>query len=991
MNIKNTLILATIGFFFLLLISCDSKEKADLSDFEIHPDFEIELVAKEPVVFDPVDLEFDEKGRAFVIEMPAYPFPEIESRVVLLEDKDGDRVFDKRTVFAEKLGMGTSILPYQGGLLVTAPPNLLYVKDTDGDGSADQREVVLSGFAVGNPQHNYSGLTYGLDNWIYAADGGNSGEVYWPGDEQNIIPVRGNDYRFKLEEKQFELIGKSSGGFELTMDDWGNIYENHNLRHISHLVLPGRYIDNLPVSPPHTLENISQHDENGMARIYPIGEQVTRVNHPEQSGYFSGACGITFYGGDAFPEGFNDNVFVADVVLNLIHRDIIAKDGASMAARRGRDRIEFLASRDRAFRPVNMTVGPDGALYLLDMHREVIEHPEWIPDEIEKDLDLDAGKDKGRIYRIVPKGGLDWEDPRFDSNNLKGVVSQLEHSNKWWRDAAQRLLVEWQNEDAVPLLSELYEKTEIPQARLHALWTLHGLGALENNLLENALQDDHPAVREHAVIIAEDRLREDTDLIQRIIAMAGDRDQHVRAQVALTLGTISSDIGVNDEIQKALYEIAQQDVSDTYSRMAVVSGTKHAPLPMMEKILSDKSMAQKAGGQDLLESLAKLMGTNQNTDDIAAVLQIISASDFSERHLVIPILDGFSQGWERSASGVSSRTPLVMTASLRRLEANKETPIIRSSWKLRKAMNVEPPQDQSALLSRAADIASDPSETLERRMEHLELLEFADYSLRKPILFDLLDTREPKALQLAAVEQLSKVKNEDVAVNILKIWKKLGPEARVAAGDILLYKSDNHELLLSALEGGEIKLGEMNLHLERRRVLLHSEDKSIRKRAEALFSDAGVVTRKEAIDKMRPALTMRGNPAEGEAVYKEQCAQCHRVGEIGVEVGPDLTEISRKSKESIMHDILDPNAAMDTKFISHTIKTKDGEIINGIVASETEDAVTLRAIQGKETTVSRDDIKELTATSLSLMPEGFEQILSQQEMADLLAYLQEYR
>ncbi len=203
---------------------CPSRHDPLLDSFQIHPDFEIALVAKEPVVLDPIDMEFDEHGRAFVVEMPGYPFMEEKGRVILLEDKNRDGVYDQRHVFCEGLNFADAILPYRGGLLVAAPPDLVFIKDTNGDNVADVREVWLTGFAVENPQHNFNGLTHGLDNWIYGANGGNSGNVYWPGDSLHRIPLRDDDFRMNFDVRKFERIGVSAGGYGFAFDEWGRIY-----------------------------------------------------------------------------------------------------------------------------------------------------------------------------------------------------------------------------------------------------------------------------------------------------------------------------------------------------------------------------------------------------------------------------------------------------------------------------------------------------------------------------------------------------------------------------------------------------------------------------------------------------------------------------------------------------------------------------------------------------------------------------------------------
>lgn len=995
-----------IGVAVLFTIqACGPGGNKTMGDFQIHPDFQIELVASEPVVFDPVDLAFDEQGRAYVIEMPGYPFPTDTGRVVILHDDDGDGVFEKRTVFAEGFPVASSILPYRGGLLVASPPDLLFLKDTDGDDVADLRQVLLTGFIVGNTQHNYNGLTHGLDNWIYGANGGNSGsQVTWPGHDTPPIPLRRDDFRFDLDRRLIEPIGRSSGGFEITFDNWGRLFETHNLRHILHQVFPGRYAAGLPARRLGQLDEISDHEEGGLARIFAIGVQIMRVNHPEQAGYFSGASGITAYGGGAFPDEFDGNIFVVDVVLNLVHRDVLRPAGASFIASRGRERVEFLASTDRSFRPVNMTVGPDGALYLIDMHRDVIEHPEWIPDEIEAGLDLDAGRDQGRIYRITPNGGLPRVSPRFDRSDLDGVVASLGHRNKWWRDTAQRLLVQWRDEKAVEPLERLFETSPNPLARLHSLWTLQGLQRLDQPLLLQALRDSHPGVREHAAVIAEEAGAQPTTILAALLELADDPDGRVRMQAALTLGLLvnDSDDEISMQIQAALLTIVRQDVADPWTRRAVAAGLTRRPLPMIASLLAERELLASEGARELLQLLAQTVGQKGDLAEIAAVLQSLSIDEELDRQLVATTFQGLARGMRaRSGSPFDGELSLEITTLLERQLRGESLPVVRAAWQIGIALGVKTTPRQQQLLEKAAEVVIDQEVATERRMEHLALLEFAEFPVREHRLYALLDTRHPKALQVAAIDQLSRVDPSvpaaagsaarSVASRILSLWKTLGPDVRGPAGNILLYRRENHELLLTALEQGEVTMGELNLHLERRRVLLHSRDPEIQRRAEALFTDAGIVTRKAALERMRPALNLQGRPKQGHEIYTELCAKCHRLGNEGVDLGPNLTEVFRKSAESLMHDIIDPNAAVETAYISYTVETRTGALISGIVARETDATVTIREALNKETTIRRDEIDDLYSTGLSIMPEELEDGMSPQTMADLIAFLQQHR
>lgn len=982
-------------FFLILTLSflgaCRQSSFKTPPGFEIHPDFRLDLVAAEPLVFDPVDMEFDENGRAFVLEMPGYPLRDEDSRLVLLIDENDDGFYDRRHVYADDLGVASSFLPYNDGMLVAAPPKLVWLKDIDGDDIADERIALMDGFSAGNLQHNFNGLTYGLDNWIYAANGGNSGQPFFIETPAEKRPLRGEDFRFRIEEKILERVGESSGGFELAFDHWGHMYETHNLEHVSHLVFPGRYLEGLPTEPSHTLSIISDHEENGLSRIYPIGEQETRVNHPEQSGYFSGSCGITFYGGGAFPEGFNNQLFVADVVLNLIHIDLLSPDRASFKTSRNREKAEFIASSDRSFRPVNMTTGPDGALYLLDMRRDVIEHPEWIPDEIEATLDLAAGKDKGRIYRIAPKGNWAATRSELSIDQPNELVKALENKNQWTRTTAQRLMIQSQNEALIPLLESLFENTDEPLARLHSLWTLEGLGALKSELLIQAFGDPSPGLRENALKIVEIRLNDQPELADEVLKMTSDADDRVRMQAILTLSTLNEAafLSRSQDITSALFRLLAQSSTDNWTAMAAAAALQREAVAFCVDLFNGSQTTINENQLNVALTLARLTGRQNDVGQSTDLLRALQKSPTRQTDRTA-FIEALANGWERSAFVPGKNPPdRAVLAILTELEQEDSPTVIRATGRLRAAMGLPVSTKMKRQINEALANLGDQTTPLEKRLELLRLVALETFDKREQILYQLTDNREPWALQKEALEQLRLSNKASVGSQLLELWPNLGPQARKLAGNILLYKSFHHDLLLSALENGRIRPGELNFDLERRRVLLFSEDENIKARAEALFSDAGVVTRKEAIDQMRPALALKGETAKGEAIYKKRCGQCHQYGDLGQSVGPPLTEISRKSKESLLHDILDPNAAVDTKYLNHQIRTKDGNIHSGLIYEETDSEVRLRTTGGIETIIPKKDIENLSSLGISLMPEGQEKSMTQQEMANLLAFLQQ--
>jgi len=979
-----------VGLSLVFIInSCNPKPNDTPDGFILNPDFNMALVASEPLIFDPVEMKFDENGDAYVMEMPGYPMSDAGSRLVLLKDENGDGIYDKRIVYADDLGVSTSFTPYMEGFLVASPPDLIWLNDTNNDGVADEKKIIMTGFGNDNLQHNFNGLTYGLDNWIYVSHGGNTSSPYFISKPKEGFSLREGDLRIHLEREEMVRVGQSSGGYKITFDEWGHMYENHNMEHVSHLVFEDRYTENLPGLPSNSLENISDHEENGTARIYPIGEQDTRVNHPEQSGYFSGACGITFYGGGSFPNEFGSSILVADCVLNLVHLDILSKNGSSFKTSRRRDNVEFLASKDRSFRPVNMANGPDGALYIIDIHREVIEHPEWIPDELEVNMDLNAGKEKGRIYRITPKKNWVSENKVLSVDDIQSLVMSLGGKTQWERTSAQRLIVTNKLEETIPDLVILFEKSENPLARLHSMWSLEGLNKLSNLQLKQGLNDPSIYLRENAIKIAETRINKDNAFIKDLLILTKDKNARVRMQATLSLSALN-DLNYQNNATKILNSLDYQLTNfenDIWSVRAISSAAKRESLRFIQTLLMDNNSFNKTSLQ-VIEVLTELIGNKSNQGETASLLEGLTKYNI-DKVITLKIIEALSKGWSISTPiKLENKYFQDIQVSLEKIESKNDISLIRVSGILRQVLGLPTSSKIDKLLKNASLAVLDQNISTEKRLEYLQLIALDEFDNREFLLYELIDSKMPSALQKQALIQLQNSNKSTIAPKLLELWNSLGPESRRTAINILLYKSYNHNVLLTAMESKQVSLGEFNLDLERRRILLFSKNEDIKKRAEALFSDAGVVKRKDAIESMRPALLLNGNAPKGEIIFKRVCSTCHIFGNIGIGVGPSLTEISRKSKESLLYDILDPNAGVDTHYLNHKLITKDGSIYMGLVYKETDEEISLRMIGGSTKTIRKSDIESLTSTGLSLMFEGLEESMSHQEMADLLAFLQ---
>ncbi|EON77957.1 Putative c-type cytochrome [Lunatimonas lonarensis] len=664
----NTKILVIAALATFLLASCKEPKYADalspeasMATFDLHEDFMIELFAAEPHVWDPVEMVFDEKGQAYVVEMPDYPYKPEEGkgrgRIRLLKDTNGDGVVDESVIFAEGLPDATSMLPWKGGLIVTSAPHIYYLKDTNGDEQADVKEILFEGFFENNSEAQITNLRFGLDNWIYAANNGQPGEVsYLRKPEAGQLSMRGADFRFRLDTDEFELES-GTAQFGHTLDDWNNKFFTQNTLHIQQAVIPRRYLERHGhLSSLNVNLNISDHDfemfqltpppywraERTIRRNIQYQEQnLDRVEHADK--YFTGASGGTVYNGDAFPESFRGNIFTGDVAGNLIHRDILVKsqtDPVFTAQRADEEKArEFLASTDPWFRPTSFTIGPDGYLYVLDFYRQHIETPVSIPDDLKEEMDFMYGEKHGRIYRIRPKNDTERRPIAVDLSKAttSQLIELLAHPSGWYRTNAQRLLLEKGAPENQTSLEAFVNSHESPQARLHAAYVLEAWGLLNSSHVKALLNHPHAEVKRHGLQLAE-RFPELNTVIQ---TLASHENATVSLQALLSLGNYTD----KETLENLALHLAKRGENRWY-RTAILSAagvTENAFITA----LFDKSgfkNSQESWKEEVIRETAHILGSNGEKKALETFAQYLAQSGDTWQKAG---LDGLSKGLKK--------------------------------------------------------------------------------------------------------------------------------------------------------------------------------------------------------------------------------------------------------------------------------------------------------------------------------------------------------
>ena len=882
------------------------------------------------------------------------------SCIKILEDKDRDGRYESASVFAEGLLFPTGLQLWGSGAFVALAGEIAYFPDDDGDGRADKKETWYQGFATLNEQLRANHPTLAADGWIYVAGGLRGGQI------KNLrlsdappLSINGRDFAFNPRTGECRAVS-GNGQFGLTFDDFGRRFTCSNRNPLIEVMIEQRYLDKNPkLVLPRVVQDAAAAGAD--SRIFPRSRSIT--TSAQHSGQFTAACGVELNrSGEALPADAASDAFVCEPTANLVHRERVTPDGSSMQAQPIDEESEFLTATDEWFRPVNLSIGPDGALYVVDMYRTVIEHPEWMPPELRNRPDMHDGRDRGRIYRVRAAGRRAGNaiPEKLTSGAANEVASLLESANPWIRDTAARRLLELNDDSVLPALTMVARESSSPANRYLALQTLAAMDGMTPAIAAQAFADPSPEIRALGLTLSEPFLESSPKLADEAMKLAGDADARVRFQTALTSMFLPA-----AEALQPLKQIALASGDDLWTCRAVALTSRELASPLLLALLDQPSSLSAdpkgiAVSPTLVRELLPAIAAGGNVEQVAAVLERIDRVNSPTAHM---LLEAANDALQQHGSTLPAALALVAEHNQPAAEAI------------------------SRLFDQALSEFATPTADTPEGFAAAKLLRFDSRPTTGAALLRMLQATTSPEIQTAAIAALQAQTTPDVGEAILTLFPEQLPKIRRGSLDLLCSQPTWTSQLLTAAAGGAIEAADIDP--ARRLQLMQHANADIRRQAEQLFG-AQLKDRQEVVARYQAALDLTGNAERGREAFAVNCASCHRVGDQGTAIGPDIGDSSMKTSVQLLTDILDPNRAVDANFVNYVALTYDGVGHSGIISSETSSGIVLLGADGKQVTILRDDLESLTSGK-SLMPEGLEQQLDPQKMADLLAFLKTWR
>ena len=963
----------------------------------VHPvNFELKLfVSESQLGGKPICMNWDERGRLWVAVTVDYP-NELQpagkgrDRILICEDTKGTGTADKITVFADKLSIPTSLIFANGGAIVQQAPHTLFLKDTDGDDKADVRKVLFTGWGTRDTHAGPSNLRYGLDNWIWGMVGysGYRGEV-----GGTLHRFGQGFYRFKPDGSGMEFLRSTNN------NSWGVGFSEEGVAFGStangnpsvYLPIPNRYYEAVRGWSSSVLGTIAAD-----ARFDPITDKVRQV---DWHGQFTAAAGHALYTARAYPkEYWNRTAFVTDPTGHLAATFAIEKQGADY---RSRNAWNLLASDDEWTAPIMVEVGPDGNVWVIDWYNYIVQHnptPQGFKTgkggAYETEL---RDKKHGRIYRLVARNAKPRKPLSLHNATAQQLVAALQNDNLFWRLHAQRLLVERGKKDVLPALVELAGEGGVDEIGLnagvvHALWTMHGLGALDGSnekatrAAVAALKHRSAGVRRNAVQVLPRCLAS-----VKVIVDSGvlkDADGQVRLMALLAL----ADMPPSDEAGRAIAAVLAADaLLDRWLTDAATSAAAAHDLPFLTAALA--TQARSAGTAD--PSLARRAGVVRIVAEHHArggkhegVMTLITALANAPAPLAEALVSGLEKGWPSGKMvALTAEMEKKLASLLPKMAVATRGQMVRLAerWGSR-SLKKYGDEIAKTLLAAAGNEKLKDADRVAAAAQAIEFRK-GDAAAARAVLELMTPTTSPE-LARGLLDAVGGSEAADVGAAVVKLIPALTPAVRTAAVRLALGRSAWTRPLLDALDRGTVRL--TDLSLDQQRALAAHPDKALAVLARKVLKRGGGLPnpdRQKVLDRLLPLTKRSGDVAAGKLVFKAHCAKCHAHSGEGAQIGPDLTGMAVHSKAELLTEIIDPSRSVEGNFRVYTVVTKKGRILDGLLASETRTSIELVDAEGKKHTLLREDVEELRSSPKSLMPDGFENQLKAAEVVNLLEFL----
>jgi putative membrane-bound dehydrogenase-like protein len=956
--------------------------------------FEMKLfVAEDQLGGKPICMNWDERGRLWVAVTVDYPNDKQpdgqgHDRILICEDTKGEGRADKITTFADKLSIPTSLTFANGGVIVTQAPHTLFLKDTDGDGVADERRVLFTGWGTSDTHAGPSNLQYGFDNWIYGIVGyaGFNGTV---GGERHRFGQ--GFFRFKPDGSKLEFLRSSSNNsWGVGFSEDGELFgSTANGNPSMHMPIPNRFYESVRGWSSTVLGMISDD-----ARYHPITDKVRQV---DWHGQFTAAAGHAIYTARTYPrEYWNRTAFVSDPTGHLTATFVIRPDGSSY---RTKNSWNLVASDDEWAAPIMAEVGPDGNVWIIDWYAYIVQHNPTPPGfRTGKGAAYETplrDKTHGRIYRLVYTGA---KSPGADATRLakkslkdaspKQLVATLKDANLFWRRQAQRLLVERGDNNVVSDLLTLATDASVDEIGLnvgaiHALWTLNGMeakgivaGALEQAGIR-ALENKSAAVRRNALLALPPTPNSAVAILD---LLAKESDLRVRLAGFEALAVMPHNRGARlvEELRRPI------NLEDRSIRDALTCAAAKVDWLVLASLGSEKN-ALPPQALSVITTVAESFARAGPEEHMNEILAALAEAQPSAAEAVVA---GLVKGWPKSGTVVlKDGVDQALARLLERAPSSSKGQVLRLALLCgSKSFEKRSLEVAAALL---ATIGNDKASDTARAEAAAQLIDFrkTDADAAKQLLAVLTPRTSPELAQ-GLIDAVARTEAAPVGALLLESLSSFTPGVKAMALRAILARSDWTNLLLDAADRGKFDLAELSL--DQKQALAAYPARSIAAKAKRLLAKAGGLPnadRQKVIDDLTPLTKQTGDAAVGKMVFKNFCAKCHMHGGEGAHVGPDLTGMAVHPKAHLLVEIMDPSRSVEGNYRQYTVTTKSGKVLTGLLASESKTAIELIDAEAKKQTLLREDIDELLASNKSLMPDGFEKQLKPEDIVNLLEFL----